>query len=203
MVGPRSYDLAYRLWAPWDAVGVREDLVALLDSGRADPTTHRRAIDLGCGTGANVVHLAGRGHVAWGVDFSRVAIRKARERAEAARVADRCTFVEGDLTAEAIPGVDGPFDLLVDFSTLDDLDDRGRRAMAATVKRLSRAGSLFLFYCFFGNPTDLPRFSLTGPSRMTPVIRPGEETELFGDAFDIEPYSRPSATTACFLMTRR
>ena len=47
--------------------------------------------------------------------------------------------------------------------------------------------------------------SLTGPSRMIPVIEPGEETDLFGDAFSVERIATAdrSAHTACFLMTRR
>lgn len=203
MVGTRSYDWMYRIWAPWDAAGVREDLIALLGSGRIDPTSHPRAIDLGCGTGANVVHLAEHGYQAVGVDFSRVALRKAGQRAGDAGMADRCRFVEGDLTAESIPGVDGPFDLLIDFGTLDDFNARGRRAMAATVKRLSRPGSIFLFWCFYGDRGDLPRFGFSIPNRITPLIHPGEETELFGDSFDIEPFTLPSRSTACFLMTRR
>ena len=203
MVGPRVYDWMYRVWAPWDAAGVREDLVALLGSGRVDPASHPRAVDLGCGTGANVVHLAQRGHDAVGVDFSPVALRKARERARSAGVGDRCTFVRGDLTRESIPGAEGPFDLLLDFGTLDDLDPEGRRAMAATVRRLSRPGSVFLFWCFYGDPDDLPRFSLKVPNRITPLIHPGEEVLLFGDSFDIEQFTEPAGSTACFVMTRR
>ncbi len=47
--------------------------------------------------------------------------------------------------------------------------------------------------------------SLTGPSRMVPVMEPGEETDLFGDHFSIEHLAavEPSNHTACFLMTRR
>jgi SAM-dependent methyltransferase len=203
VVTARSYDWMYRLWAPWDSVGVRDELVALLQRKGIDATTHPLAVDLGCGTGANVVYLAQRGHRAVGVDFSRVALGKARDRARGAGVEDACLFVEADLTAPVLPGVEGPFDLLLDFGTLDDLKPDGRRAMAATVKRLSRPGSVFLFWCFYGDPCDLPRFSLTGPSRITPLIHQGEETELFGDLFDIESPRKLSGPTACFLMSRR
>jgi SAM-dependent methyltransferase len=193
----------YRVWAPWDAAGVRSDLKALLTSGRVTPATHPRAIDLGCGTGANVVFLAEQGYRPVGVDFSSVALRKAAARAHGASVADRCLFIEADLTAPVIRGQETPFDLVLDFGTLDDLSPAGRHSMAALIKRLARPGSLFLFFCFYGNPADLPRFSLSVPSRFTPLIRPGEEYELFGDAFDIEMYSPPSGSTATFLMTRR
>ena len=29
-----AYDLMYRVWAPWDSVGVRDDLRGLLESGQ-------------------------------------------------------------------------------------------------------------------------------------------------------------------------
>jgi hypothetical protein len=44
----------YRSWAPWDRVGVRPQLRRLVEAGEVTPGTHPRAIDLGCGTGANV-----------------------------------------------------------------------------------------------------------------------------------------------------
>jgi len=202
MVSHIVYDAMYRWWVPWDSVGVRADLRALLDSGRVSPVTHPRAIDLGCGTGANVVHLAERGFDAWGVDFSRVAIRSAEARAVDAAVDAR--FVVGDLTANALPGIEGPYDLLVDFGTLDDLRGRARAAMRDTVERLSRPGSAFLCFCFFGDTAGLPRISFTGPSRMSGTIAPGEMESLFGHAWDVEVVNaydgEPFAT---FLLTRR
>jgi hypothetical protein len=81
----------------------------------------------------------------------------------------------------------------------------GRRAMADLVANLARPGAVFLFWCFWGRKFDLPRISLTGPSRMVPLIAPGEETALFGDNFAIERLATPdpSTHTACLLMTRR
>jgi SAM-dependent methyltransferase len=201
MVGARAYNWMYRYWAPWDKVGLRKDLVDLLDSGRVDPDRFPRAIDLGCGTGANVVHLAGLGYDAWGVDFSEVAIRKAGERAAVAGVT--AEFVIGDLTATFIDGVEGPFDLILDFGTLDDLRGERREAMARTVTRLSRPGSLFLEYCFYGVTEELPRFSFKGTSKLS-HIAPGELDELFGAEWDIAQFaSYDEWKIRVFLLTRR
>ena len=200
------YDLLYRIGAPWDGPP-RPELVALVESGVLTPArlAPGRAIDLGCGTGANVRYLTRHGFDATGVDFSPVALRVARKRANAEGADGSIRFLEGDLTAGEIPGVEGPFDLLVDYGTLDDLDPAGRRAMAGLVANLARPGAAFLFWCFWARRSDLPRMSLTGPSRMIPVMEPGEETALFGHDFSIEQLSTPapSTHTACFLMTRR
>jgi SAM-dependent methyltransferase len=201
VVGRRVYDWLYRVWAPWDRIGVRQDLRAFLVQRSVTPATHPRAIDLGCGTGANVVHLAEEGFDAYGVDLSPVAIRKANERAANAGVDP--TFVAGDLTADSIDGAEGPFDVLIDFGTLDDLRGEKREAMARTITRLSRPGSLFLEYCFFGPTDELPRFSFTGASRMS-HIAPDELEGLFGNDWSVEPFAEyPDWKIAVFVLTRR
>ena len=208
----RAYDWMYRYWAPWDAVGVREDLKSLLSSGRVDPDGYPRSVDLGCGSGANVAYLAERGFDSWGIDFSEMALTKARQRAKAAGV--ECHWAQGDLTAGAIDGVTGSFDFLIDFGTLDDLRGADRRAMVATIDRLSRPGSVFLEWCFYGPVEDLPFFSLSGPSRaflplgrarkLSPTLVPGEVEELFGDKWAIEPFSaNPDRFFASFVLTKQ
>jgi len=202
MLSSRVYDAFYRWWAPWDAVGVRDDLRSLLASGRVTPGSHPRSIDLGCGTGANVVHLATEGFDSWGVDFSDVALAKARDRNREAGT--DAHFVLGDLTADRIPGVEGPFDLIVDFGTLDDLSGANHAAMVDTIDRLSGPGSQFLSFCFFGADADLPRFSFTGPSRMAGAVKPGQVEAWFGDRWDIEVWNDyPGDPYATFLLTRR
>lgn len=196
----------YRIGAPWDGPP-RPELVALVERGVLTPArlAPGRAVDLGCGTGANTLYLAQHGFDSTGIDFSAIALRTARKRASAVGMDRQIRFVEGDLTASEIPSVEGPFDLLVDYGTLDDLDPAGRRAMATLISNLARPGALFLLWCFWARRSELPRVSLSGPSRMIPVIEPGEETTLFGDDFSIERLAspKPSTHTACFLMTRR
>jgi len=52
MHSPWFYNLLYRFGAPWE-MGPREELVTLVESGQvAGPG---RAIDLGCGSGANAI----------------------------------------------------------------------------------------------------------------------------------------------------
>jgi hypothetical protein len=137
-----------------------------------------------------------------GVDFSAVALAKAEARATEAEV--ECRFVLGDLTADAIPGVAGPFDFLVDFGTLDDLKGDARGRMASTIDRLSAPRSVFLEWCFYASASDLPWFSMSGPSRLIGAIAPGELDEMFGTRWDIETLaSNPEHQYACFLMRKR
>lgn len=103
-----------------------------------------------------------------------------------------------------MPGVVGPFDLLVDYGTLDDLPAAGRQALARYVAGLARPGSRFFLFAFSGRPDDLPRFSFGGPSKAFPGLVPGEVEGLFGSAFRIDPIEAPTRTRhiATYLMER-
>jgi SAM-dependent methyltransferase len=200
-VGRRMYDLLYRFRAPWEFAD-RVELRRLVADGRCAPETLRRpgqpaarAIDLGCGAGGVAVELAEAGFEVTGVDFSPVALRKARAAARARDLGEeRLRFVAGDLTAGDIAGVEGPFDLLVDYGTLDDLPDAGRRAMASYITNLARPGSRFFLYAFSGRIEDLPRMSFGGPSKAFPGLVPGEVERLFEPAFRVEVIDAPTRT---------
>src|ERR1035437_2138035 len=67
---------------PWEG-GPRSELVELVRTGRLEPC---RALDLGCGSGANAVFLAKHGFEVTGVDFAAAALDKADRLAKAAGV---------------------------------------------------------------------------------------------------------------------
>ncbi|RDI17422.1 class I SAM-dependent methyltransferase [Lentzea flaviverrucosa] len=96
MVGRRAYDFMYRTWAPWEGEA-RPELVDLVTSGRIAPG---RAIDLGCGSGANSIFLAEHGFDVTGVDHSPVGLAKARR---ATPPSLSVGWLPGDLTATSIP----------------------------------------------------------------------------------------------------
>ena len=78
---------------------VLSDVAAMLPAGRA--------LDLGCGEGADVIWLAREGWTATGVDISPSAVRRAAHAAAAAGLTpDQARFVAGDLSAvmSAHPG---------------------------------------------------------------------------------------------------
>ncbi|WP_328762716.1 MULTISPECIES: SAM-dependent methyltransferase [unclassified Streptomyces] len=103
-VGEQFWDSRYRegnrIWSgDANAVLVRE--VADLTPGRA--------LDLGCGEGADAVWLAHRGWRVTGTDISGVALERAAGHAADAGVADRVEWQRHDL-AESFPA--GEFDLV-------------------------------------------------------------------------------------------
>lgn len=200
VVGRRAYDLLYRRGAPWEGAP-RAELVHLVSSGRLTPRSlpPGRALDLGCGSGANAIFLAKHGFAVTGVDHSPVALRKAEEAAAESGPGPVPTFLLGDVTGP-LPDLQGRFDLVVDYGLLDDLHKAGREAVARLVARVTRPGGVFLLWCFYDEVVWWRR-----PGARFPGLKPGTESELFGEGFSIERLKEPAPGTgfACFVMTRR
>jgi len=191
------YEITYRYFrAPWD-IGPRVELVELVESGRIQPC---KAIDLGSGTASNCVFLAQRGFEVTGVDFAAAAVELGRRRAAEAGV--QVDFVQDDLTN--LQYVDGPFDLLVDYGTLDDLKPPQRQLYMWNVLPLTHAGSQFLLYCFEWSPRWWER-----PYFNSLACQPGEIEQRFGPFFKIERYAAQNGLPglphgwAVYLMTKK
>lgn len=196
MAAKAFYNFGYRFFRmPWE-IGARSELVDLVSSGRLLPG---RAIDLGCGTGANAIYLAQQGFDVTGVDFAPSGLAKAARSASAAGV--KAKFVQADLTALP-PGL-GTFDLLVDYGTLDDLGAADRDRYVANVSRLGLPGTQFLLWCFEWHRRWRDR--LTG----MPTMEPGEVESRFRDHFAFERLGGSShpgrfiAGTAVYLGQKR
>ncbi|MBI2862462.1 MAG: class I SAM-dependent methyltransferase [Chloroflexi bacterium] len=196
------YETTYRYFrAPWD-IGPREELVALVESGRIQPC---RAIDLGSGTASNVIFLAQRGFDVTGVDYAEAAIELGRKRAREAGAS--VNFVVDDLTN--LQHVSGTFDFLVDYGTLDDLVSKDRDLYVRNVLPLTHPRSLFLLYCFEWPLRWWERLLLRVSFFGAMALDPGEAERRFGEYFDIEriarriDYSRWPPGEAVYLMTKK
>jgi SAM-dependent methyltransferase len=69
-----------------------------------------KALDLGCGEGADAIWLAHQGWRVTAVDISTVALGRAAAAVDSVETAARITWLHLDLTASPVPG--GPFDLV-------------------------------------------------------------------------------------------
>jgi len=141
---PSWWDLAYRSGAPWDSDVPADELVELVEGGRIRAC---RALDIGCGTGSNVVYLAEKGFDAFGVDVSKVAIRKAVAKARERSL--RCTFYVLDFTqTQKISKSFSTFDLLLDLGCFHSLSPQDREKYAYSLELVSHPSSLYLLWCF-------------------------------------------------------
>ncbi len=172
----------FRVPAHW-VFGTHPELAELVESRRVKPG---RAVDLGCGTGREVIYLAGQGFETTGVDISPTAIGMAQKAADAAGVT--ADFVVDDLTQ--LTKVSGPFDLILDYGALNDLNAGQRDAYMTQVLALAAENSQLVLMCF---DNKLP---LT------------EIEDRFGQRYDIEQISSKGETgtrrtISIYLMQRR
>jgi SAM-dependent methyltransferase len=88
--------------------------------------------------------LAEHDWVVVGVDFSAVAIRRARRRAR--RAGSSCQFYRADVTKVAF--LVQPFDLALDIGCLHSVPTDRWEAYVSEVARLVRPGGLYMLYAF-------------------------------------------------------
>lgn len=147
-----NYRLAYAIgFHPWEDLAKHPpfadkllELVAREEDGYGAP--FGPALDLGTGSAVWGVELAKRGWEVTGVDVVEKALRRARERIEAAGVDVR--LVAADVTALQEAGVGSGFRLLLDTGTFHGLGDGQREAMGRQVTAVAAPDATLLLDCF-------------------------------------------------------
>lgn len=136
--------LFFNLWyfrkPPWDTGISPPELLAFIESHPAG-----RALDLGCGTGTNVITLARNGWQVTGVDFAPHAIRIARRKVEEANF--NADLHVDDVTK--LEDISDQFDLVLDIGCFHSLPAQGKSDYVQNLDRLLAPGGTYLMYGFF------------------------------------------------------
>ncbi|MGD9094166.1 MAG: class I SAM-dependent methyltransferase [Anaerolineales bacterium] len=144
---------------PWDTGVSPPELISYLETHRSG-----RALDLGCGTGTNVITMAKYGWQVTGVDFARRAITVARKKAQQASV-DVDLHVD-DVTKRT--RLSGTYNLILDIGCYHTLPQKSRLTYIHNLKRLLTIDGTYLMYGFLSdnagsgtglNDTDLELLS--------------------------------------------
>lgn len=124
---------------PWDTGETPPELLAHLEKHSPG-----RALDLGCGTGTNVITLAEHGWQATGVDFVAWPIRSARRKAQRADVDQRTEFLHQDVLE--LDNLQEPVDLILDIGCFHVFAGGEVNRYVENVQRLLKPGGSFLLY---------------------------------------------------------
>lgn len=132
---------------PWDTGVSPPELLEFIQHHKPG-----RAIDIGCGTGTNVITLAQAGWQVTGVDFAPRAIKLAREKVRKAGVQAKL-FVSD---ATRLDGINGPFDLAFDLGCFHGIPRKGRAKYLEQLHRILAPGGFWLMYGFLKTDMDQP-----------------------------------------------
>ena len=154
------------IWATMEHTLADYDVLLAEHTSELEPG---RALDLGCGSGGNAVWLAGHGWQVTAVDFSAVAIEKAKQRA-----ADRRVEVEFTVSDAAAYRPSSQYDLITSFY-IQLWPEQRAQMLSAAVEALAPGGRLlFVSHDRSSPPSGWSREdleSLTTPDEVAAELR--------------------------------
>ncbi len=144
----------------WGDIRVPPEVRALAQIG-----AYPDILELGCGLGRFAEHLATMGARLTAVDFSSVAIERARQRVAASD--HKPHFLVGDVTH--LEEINGLFDASYDVGCFHCLNGAGQSAYVREVARLLRPGGTHLIWAIDSSPAG----EFLTPDRIATVFGPG------------------------------
>ena len=139
-----QFNFSYFRTPPWDSGITPPELFEFIQSHPAG-----RAIDIGCGTGTNVITLAKTGWQVTGFDFASRAIQLAKSKAKKANV--QAKLFTDDATR--MKNVTGQFDLALDLGCFHGLENKAD--YLTQLDRILAPNGFWLMYGFL-NPGTQP-----------------------------------------------
>jgi len=135
-----SWNSVYEGSPPWDIGRPQPNFVMLADAGKFQG----QVLDAGCGTGEHVMLAASHGAEAMGVDVAKLAIERARAKAEQRGI--RAAFEVGDVLH--LDRLRRQFDVITDSGVFHVFDDEERPVYVKSLRSALRPGGMYYLMCF-------------------------------------------------------
>ncbi len=186
---PKAWDKIYNEQStaeiPWNFEKIPAWFSEIIESGWIQSG---KTLDVGCGLGNYSNYLAENGFDVLGVDFSKEAITKDKEKFKK----DNLRFEECDaLNLKSILDSENPemFDFVIDISLLHHIKPEDRKKYAESVAGVSRTGTKVLVSCFSeSDPVFEGQKAFHNPDTdtVTYVLSREDIINTFQDQFEIE-----------------
>lgn len=169
------FNESYRGTPPWDVGHPQAEFVQLASEGKIQG----RVLDVGCGTGENVIFFAGLGLDVLGLDGAPLAIEKAKRKAS--QKGSSASFVIGD--ALELDKLNQRFETITDSGLFHVFSDEERVIFARSLRSALNTGGTYFMLCF----SDKEPAGWGGPRRVSEkeiraTFRQGWEVDWIGEA---------------------
>jgi cyclopropane fatty-acyl-phospholipid synthase-like methyltransferase len=167
------FNLAYYQKPVWDTGVSPQELLDFIAS-----QVPGNALDLGCGTGTNVITLAQSRWQVTGVDFAPRAIRIAKKKAQ--RIGVKVELLVEDVTR--LNSISNYFDLILDMGCFHSLPPKDHSKYITNINRLLATHGTYLLYVFFntqgeGQGPGITEEDITNLSQVLKLINRKDGTE--------------------------
>jgi len=127
---------------PWDTGISPPELLEFIQNNNPG-----RALDIGCGTGTNVIALAQAGWQVTGVDFASRAIKMAKQKIKANNIQAELSVND----ATKLQGINNTFDLILDIGCFHSISKDGQEKYLNQLDHILAPNGFWLLYTFL-NP---------------------------------------------------
>lgn len=134
-----KFNLRYLGSPPWDSGISPPELIRFINNHQPG-----RALDLGAGTGTNMLTLARSGWDVEGVEYAFIAARRARRKLEKEGFTDEIYIKD----AARLDFLKNSYDLILDIGCFHTLNHLKKENYRNQVARLLRKGGTLLMYAF-------------------------------------------------------
>ena len=141
----KVYNLPIVHWV-WSDIRIPKELNEFVATNNP-----KSSLDLGCGLGRYSKFMAQQGIKATGVDFSSVAIEKAKK--EVANDQCKPSFIVSDVTN--LESIKQQFDVSYDVGCFHCLNEEGQQKYVSEVYRLLKPGVIHLIWALDSAPSDI------------------------------------------------
>lgn len=135
-----SFETVYDSVPAWEIGRPQLEIINLETVGEI----HGLVLDIGCGTGENVLYLVKQGYDVIGVDIASAAISKARKKAWI-RGLHGLFLIQDALELQSL-GL--KFDTVIDSGFFHVLSDEARKKFVKSINSILRVGGSYLMVCF-------------------------------------------------------
>lgn len=142
----------------WDTGVTPPELVEMIN--RVPPGY---ALDIGCGTGTNVIKLAQNGWKVTGIDFIPKAIHDAKRKANLANIDAEFHIVD---VSKPLP-VNQRFDLILDIGCFHSLNLNAQAGYLHNIEKHLSSKGIYLLYSFISQNNNQPGLSESTINQLT------------------------------------